>query len=74
MQGGDEWYQLLGGDASPGKRWRLIYTVGATSWQLADSLTAVFRRCLARACLPTGPRSSRSFSTCSGAVHYIASS
>lgn len=29
MQGGEEWQQLLGGDASPGKRWRLVYTVGA---------------------------------------------
>ena len=28
LQGGREWEELLGGDASPGKRWRLIYTVG----------------------------------------------
>jgi hypothetical protein len=28
LKGGDEWYKLLGGDAAPGRRWRLIYTVG----------------------------------------------
>lgn len=32
VQGGEEWHELLGGHASPGKRWRLVYTVGAPTF------------------------------------------
>lgn len=39
-QGGKEWEELLGGDTSPGKRWRLIYTVGTTGQQLAFHVLA----------------------------------